>query len=220
MVSVLIGMVNISMLIFVFSDVNEINVSYIVLALFGLMPFIISLIFVFLAYKMRNKTGVKTAINIISLFYIVACAIYMFVWLFVYAIVAAMNPATNISSYEYNEHFDYFPKEIPDNCIDVAYFYRPGALQGGTTKLLYLKLDEKDIQKYKKTAQKRAIDKETNSHRHYHNTPYEDKEISSDFTTYVLEAECDDSGWCNHGLDEHIAINEKTNEIIFYYENW
>ena len=41
-----------------------------------------------------------------------------------------------------------------------------------------------------------------------------------DYTIYLIEGNCDDSGYCNHGSFLLVAFNEKTKEIIFKSEQW
>ena len=53
----------------------------------------------------------------------------------------------------------------------------------------------------------------------FNNTPAHDKNIN-DYTIYLMDGDCDNSGYCNHGNYIIAAFNKKTHEVIFSSEQW
>ena len=124
---------------------------------------------------------------------------------------------------------DYFPKKISKNVEKTMFHYNPQFLQGGEIFSLYMKCDKNIIKEYDKkykkyklednSVEKQEIKKFNISFLYY--TPYnKNYDKVDDLTFYLLYRECDESGYCNHGRIKLIAIDENSNEIIFYYENW
>lgn len=134
-------------------------------------------------------------------------------------------PTNDINKYQkLRPNEEYLPAYIPENVSDVNMYYNTGILQAGTYLVLYYKTDDNEIDYYvnnydklKDNVSQTAV--ETLGNRIYYDTPYESG-LNEDFIKYQIYASCDDSGYCNHGIDKHYAINNKTNEIIFYYATW
>ena len=53
----------------------------------------------------------------------------------------------------------------------------------------------------------------------FNNTPAHDKN-TYDYTIYLMDGDCDNSGYCNHGNYIIAAFNKKKHEVIFSSEQW
>lgn len=166
----------------------------------------------------KYKKGKILANIIFPIIVIIPYLFYVIISIFFIGFIAVENPDTKLS--QYKQCLDYFPKEIPDNYKEAKYYHSYPFLQAGEETMLYLKIDEDYINYYRKKYQ----DKTVRLHKDA-SDPYEDRyqdfvSITKDFDLYLLDSSCDDSGYCNHGREEYILINEDTNEILFYYSAW
>lgn len=143
---------------------------------------------------------------------------YLIIIIFFFGFIAVENPYTNIRSYE--QYLDYFPKEIPDNYKEAKYYRSYPFLQAGEMIILYLKMDRDYINYYREEYQDKTVRLHKDASDPYKSNYQDFVSITKDFDLYLLDSSCDDSGYCNHGREEYILINEDTNEILFYYSAW
>ena len=120
------------------------------------------------------------------------------------------------------------PKQIPDNVKNVQFYYAPSVLQCSTDYILYYIDENINLDKFNDYFKDKAI---WIGHKKEYTekiglltgifsfTPAKYKN-EDDFITYLIEVECDDSGYCNHGEYLFPAINENTNEIIYESSSW
>ena len=195
------------------------------------LPTLISFLLIYLNEK--NKLKNKWA-NIIQLLIIVPSFIFVAITFSIALLIETIDGVENVVNYRriYNYYkFDYFPKKIPKNANNIMFHYNPSLFQGGEIMSLYFKSDNHTINQYIKKYKKRSkwvgnFENKTDSY--YFNeeiyifTPYHESTLKemNEFTIYYLDGECDNSGYCNHAWCEIIAINNKTNEIIFFFSQW
>ena len=147
-------------------------------------------------------------------------------------ILMAINPVTNPKYYNFfvnsNDLTEVFPKKILDNVKNVQFYYAPGILQGSTDYVLYYIDNNITLDKFNDQLKNKAIwigrEGEYTEKRGlltgvFSHTPIE-YENKNNFIIYLIEGECDDSGYCNHGNYLLAAINENTNEIIYESSSW
>lgn len=105
----------------------------------------------------------------------------------------------------------HFPPTVPGLASNVRFFYRPKGFQGGEQTQLRMVLPPNEIAAIKQRFL--PLGKDAQNHagrfRNADNTGFED--LADDFEAFVLDA--DDS---NHGHSYGVAINEKTNEVIYW----
>ncbi|MCX4364181.1 MAG: hypothetical protein OSJ70_00210 [Bacilli bacterium] len=178
---------------------------------------LLSMLLVFLKNKYENSKFLNIFIVISSFPFL----ILIFLALMFIGVIISLTPDKKLSKYKYSDYINYFPKEIPKEYEAASYYRTYGFLQGGDFIVLYLQLDSNSISDYKSKFEKINVERPENTETNftYFNSPYE-KGVTSDFKMYTIEAKCYKSGYCNHGLDKHVVINENTNEIIFFYGNW
>lgn len=201
-------------------SINEVEKNkFVFLILLGIAPSLIFLILTIILNVFKEKTSLISIIRIISYILLFLYIFYFMLVYFCYIAIMADNPEVSIESYNYNKKINYFPKEIPKEYEDVAYYHKYPFMYGEKI-ILYLKIDEQLIKEYKKEFENKTVEREKNMSKYveYSNTPYEDKSTEG-FDWYIIESKCDDSNYCNHGIDKHVRINEETNEIIFYYHD-
>lgn len=199
--------------------------------LLSFLPCIIYIILIVVQNHFSNVDTVKRSTNAIAIVLSCFLFLYYFVSLFMYGLISFMNPVTDIKYYK-SKVFDgkilqVFPKEIPDNVKETDFLYSPGFLQAGTVLRLYYKDDSLTKEEFEKKYKDKAIwigyEKEYSENKGlfsdiYYNTPaYETKD---DFLIYLIEAYCDDSGYCNHGYFLLASHNDKTNEVMYILEDW
>lgn len=207
--------------------------AQLIIFLVAFAPFIIFIIFVFMIYKYNKKKKVVYALKTISIVITCLLLFYYFIALFFVVLIEATNPMTNPKYYSYHISVTpvlkkAFPSKIPKNVDNVKFFYVPGILQGGTRYTLYyidknMTCDKFD-KKYKKQAEwvghkdgyteKRGLLSGA-----FYSTPSEYKN-ENDYIIYLIDGNCDNSGYCNHGSFLIAAFNEKTHEIVFSAEDW
>ncbi len=199
--------------------------------LISFLPCIIYVMLIVLKNHYNDSEQTKNRINSVSITMIFALLFYYPVLLFIYCLTAFSNPVTDVRYYQYKVNSErllqVFPKEIPSSAEDVMFLYSPGVLQAGTVYRLYYKdyslTKEKFDNKYKGKAtwigykgwytEKRGLFTEL-----YYETPAEVTE--DDFLIYLIEGNCDDSGYCNHGDYLFASFNEKTNEVVYMSNSW
>lgn len=193
------------------------------------IPCILFVIFTIVIYKNKKKRKVYSIFKTIST--IVTCLLlfYYFIAMFVVVLTEAINPMTNPKYYSFHiPDKKVFPQKIPKDVEDVKFLYAPGILQGGTRYTLYyvdkkMTLDEFD-KKYKKQAEwighkDEYKDKSGLMGGVFYSTPSEYKN-ENDYVIYLIDGNCDDSGYCNHGNFLIAAFNKKTNEVVYSTESW
>lgn len=209
---------------FLLWTINEMKSEQLLfLVLLGFAPSLMFLFLIILSSLLKNKEVFLRVMKIISYILIIPYLLYLMFVFFVYIALFSDNPEVSLDSYRYNKEINYFPKNIPNNYVDAKYYHKYPFMQGGEEIILYLKLDDERFLEYKNNLDNKNLERNKEmvdiKSKFYCNTPYE-KGITDQFTLYTIESKCDKSGYCNHGLDKHILINEEEKEIIFYYQNW
>ena len=118
----------------------------------------------------------------------------------------------------------HFPKEIPKEANNVSFWENPQFLQGGFRMFLMYETTEKDIAKYRKKYEPLAAavipPGEQKAYRQDYTVPdisvMEGRELTDAFEIILLGG----TPFGNHGFSRGLAVNEKTNEILFFYEIW
>ena len=210
---------------------DEFLVSLII-SLIGYLPAIVFLVITLIRYYKADSQKVKRASKSITVLLTAGLLYYYIFAIFICAFIEVDNPVTNINNYKSKLNdsslLKVFPKDIPANVEKVDFIYAPGILQGSTKVALYYvdknMTKEKFDRKYKKKAiwigylgeytEKRGLLSSA-----FTKTPASSKN-ESDYIIYLVEAECDESGYCNHGSFNFAAFNEKTNEVIYKFEEW
>ena len=197
--------------------------------LLSFIPFVLFLFFTFIIYKNKEKKKVFYTFKTFSIVLTFSLILYYFIALFYITIFEATNPMTNPKYYWFHKpNFDVFPGKIPSSAKDASFIYFPGVLQGGTRYTLYyvdnnMTLDEFD-EKYNDKAKWIGHMDDYKDNRGlldgaFYYTPSEFKN-ENDYTIYLIEGKCDDSGYCNHGSFVIAAFNEKTNQVVYSAETW
>ena len=220
---ILFGLLNVILMI-IFLTINSFNIYNFTLFLIGLLPTFIWFISLILIKIYKNKTTLRRVLNILSIILIIVYIPFLFIWLILYSLTKSFNPENDINNYQQYSYNDYFPIDIPSNYIDASFYHSYPFLQAGEEIILYLKLEKQEILNYKNQfiLYNNEIHKDMLSSFpiSYRNTPYESNVIDNNFDIYIIESTCDDSTYCNHGLNKHVTLNENTNEIVFYYHKW
>lgn len=204
----------------------------ILILLASFIPFILFLIITFIMYKFNEKKKVVSAFKVFALILFCLLLYYYFIALFVINAIEATNPVTNPKYYSYyvtdSRLKKAFPNKIPKNVDNVKFYYAPGFLQGGTRYTLYYVDNNMTLDKFDKTYKKKA---EWIGHKNeytekfgllssiFYSTPSEYKS-ENDYIIYLIDGDCDNSGYCNHGYFLIAAFNEKTHEVVFSSEAW
>lgn len=118
----------------------------------------------------------------------------------------------------------HFPKKIPKEAKNVSFWENPQFLQGSFRMLLMYETTEKDIAKYRKKYEPLALAVipagEQKAFRQDYYMPdisvMEGRKLTDDFEVILL----DGTPIGNHGYSRGLAVNEKTNEILFFREIW
>lgn len=192
-------------------------------------PFLIFSLIAKLSYKSPSKNKKYRTITIILSLILI---FYYFVILFLSIFLAAINPVTNPKYYNYyvkGEKLEkVFPSKIPIEAKDINFYYAPGILQGGTMYSLYYVNNNITKEMFDKKYKSKAIwignideykDKEGLLTGVFSYTPSYNKN-ENDYTIYLIEGRCDNSGYCNHGSFLIAAFNEKTSEVVFCSQDW
>ena len=147
-------------------------------------------------------------------------------------ILQSLNPVINPNYYNYyiqtSNLKEKFPNKIPNNAENIKFIHSIGIFQGGTIYSLYYidnkMTDEIFMKKYKNKAIwighiDEYTDKKGLLSGVFNDTPAHDKN-TNDYTIYLMDGDCDNSGYCNHGNYIIAAFNKKTYEVIFSSEQW
>ncbi len=204
---------------------------FIILAV-SYFPFLLFLIITLLCYYFGDKKQKRFVFKAIAGVLSWLLIYYYFIAIFTICLLESVNPVTNIKYYKHyvggSELTKVFPKKIPDDVENIEFYYAPGILQGGTNYVLYYidrnMTPEKFNENYKKQAiwighKKEYTEKNGLLSGAFAYTPAYLKN-EEDYTIYLVEGECDNSGYCNHGKFLLAAYNEQTNEVIFSAESW
>lgn len=200
-----------------------------IILLISFIPFFIYLFMSIISYKSNKNIG--TILTILSIFIASSLVVYYFLVLFISVLIVFVNPITDPKYYNYYVRDKtlnkVFPEDIPKDVNDVNFHFSPAMMQAGTVYTLYYVDNNMTAKKFADKYSRQAIwigKKEDYSNKDllkgaFSFTPakYNNED---DYTIYLIEGECDDSGYCNHGLFLLAAYNEKTNEVIFAYEDW
>ena len=214
-------------LLFYESLFRPINIILITLLL-SYIPFIIFFIISLLSYHFKDNLKAIKIIKIVTKIFTYLQVFYYFMAIFMITILMAINPVTNPKYYNFfvnsNDLTKIFPKKIPDNVKNVQFYYAPGILQSSTDYVLYYIDENLDLNQFKDKAIWVGYEKDYTENRGlltgvFSHTPIE-YENKNNFIIYLIEGECDDSGYCNHGNYLLAAINENTNEIIYESSSW
>ena len=206
---------------------RSINIILITL-LISYLPFIIFFIISLLSYHLKDNLKAIKVIKIITKILIYLQVFYYFMAIFIIAILMSLNPVTNPKYYKFFVNSDeltkVFPKQIPYNVKNVQFYYAPGVLQGSTDYVLYYIDENINLDNFKEKATWIGTKDEYTEVNGllsgaFSYTPIEYKNEDS-FVIYLIEGNCDDSGYCNHGKYLFVAINENTNEIIYKLSFW
>ena len=200
--------------------------------LLSFFPFILYLILLFLFIKNKDNLTKTIVLKWIFRFITIGLLFYYLFALIVIGFEEAESPVTNPKYY--NQYINstglkkLFPDKIPSNVENVKFYYAPGMLQAGTRYTLYyvdknmtLSMFDK---KYKDKAEwighiKEYNEKEGLLAAAFSSTPanYNNED---DYIIYLVDSDCDKSGYCNHGYFLLVAYNEKTHEVIYASESW
>lgn len=218
-------------LLFYESLFRPINIILITL-LISYLPFIIFFIIFLLSYHLKDNLKAIKNIKIVTKILTYLQVFYYFMAIFMITILMAINPVTNPKYYNFFVNSDeltkVFPKQIPDNVENVQFYYAPGVLQGSTDYVLNYIDENINLDKFNDLFKDKAIwigyKEEYTEKRGLLSGAFSFTHIKykneDDFIIYLIEGECDDSGYCNHGNYLLVAINESTNEIIYESSSW
>lgn len=199
--------------------------------LFTYAPCILSIIITLVSYLFKKSKIMKILIDSLCTFLILIYVTWYLITMFWTAIDSALIPITDISEYEKSlskTELLVFPKEIPENVQNVEFIKLNSVLSSGAETALYyidpnLNLDEFDKKYREDSIWIGSIEDYTENPGlltgAFSNTPayYTNEE---DYTIYLIEGRCDDSGYCNHGELLMVAVNPETNEVIYKSEDW
>lgn len=207
------------------------------LTLTGVIPPIIFGIALYRKYKFSNIKKTKSTINWFTTIITILLPIYYIATAFILLMTLLGKDITDYHYYKRftsNNQYIAFPKKIPKSAENINYYYKLPFLQGGETNLLYYKDNTLTKEKVNKMFSKAiwigAIKEDDRiDYILESNTPTMDEVFYNtnriegyleDFTLYVFDASCDESGYCNHGNFLIAAYNDNTKEILYRYENW
>lgn len=133
-----------------------------------------------------------------------------------------------LNNYPENALISCFPAQIPEDAKDVVFRYHPAILQGGENYELKFKANSEFLNnKAEEFARKskwigRMSDREAEKHGVISGSLGElgYSDLPDDFTVYLLNGEPYQPGNWNHGKVSLVAVNRKSNEIIFHAEDW
>ena len=178
----------------------------------------------------KNNKKIKNILIIITQILLCLMFVYYFIAIFILGLMMATNPITSVDKYKQQVETyrleKVFPRDIPKDAKSVKFFSRPAFLQGGTEVILYYVDEDFDMSTFNKKHQKMAKwvghideyhDDDASFNQVFYNTPVKNEK---DFTIYLIKSSCDNSGWCNHGDYLLAAANDKTNEVVYSYEDW
>ncbi len=199
-----------------------------ILSLICFLPFYGSLYFIEQYLRCKDKMS-KIFYNVVTLFFILPFIIFQFMMAFICSLFSVVNdyPISDFNEYwrAYRVFDDsiigeFLPKKQSDTIKFNRFYYQEGILQGGTTFLLEVQVDDKTITEYKDKLESREIFVDEDTLKLIQSSCEDGSHNLESYKIYYLRARCDGSGYCNHGEDAHVSIREKSNEITFYYSYW
>lgn len=206
--------------------------DFAIVLLASYLPFIFFLVITLLCYYFGNKKEIRFVFKFISGVLTLLLLYYYVMAIIIIGFLEAENPVTNVKYYKHQvngtELTKVFPKEIPDDVENVKFHYAPGVLQAGTNYMLYYVDKNMTMEKFDNNYKEKAIwighkkeytEKTGLLSGAFSYTPANYKN-EDDFIIYLVNGECDDSGYCNHGKFLLAAYNEQTNEVVFRAEYW
>lgn len=118
----------------------------------------------------------------------------------------------------------HFPCRIPKDAKNISFREHPQFLQGGSRFLLMYETTAEDMQSYRKKYEPLAkAVLPAGEWKAYEGDYYvpsgvvmDDRELTEDFEVILL----DGTPFENHGYSYGLAVNENTNEILFFREVW
>lgn len=192
------------------------------------LPFFVFLIITIVFCCFKEK--VKKVFKIISIILCPMLLFYYFITLFLCLALSSMHPITDIKYYNHyvsGELLKVFPKKIPKDVKNVEFYHSTGFLQGGVDYYLYYIDEDMTKEEFNDKYKDMAIwigykDEYTEKDGLFAGlfTYMTDYENENDYLIYLIEGNCDSSGYCNHGNLLAVAFNEKTNEVIFRSGTW
>lgn len=201
-----------------------------IIILISFLPFLIFLLITIFSYYHKEKY--KIVIRVITIILSILLIGYYFIATFLCIILQSLNPVINPNYYNYyirtSNLKEKFPNKIPNNAKNIKFIHSTDILQGGTIYSLYYidnkMTDEIFMKKYKNKAIwighiDEYTDKKGLLSGVFNNTPAHDKN-TYDYTIYLMDGDCDNSGYCNHGNYIIAVFNKKTHEVIFSSEQW
>lgn len=204
------------------------SIMTLIVSLICFIPFFTSFIFL-KKYLCCKGLMSKIFYNIVTLLLVIPFVMFHFTILFICGFFSALNdyPIRDFSDYwKVYRVFDdsvigeFLPKKQSDKVKFNRFYYQEGFLQGGTVFLLEIQTDGEMIKDYQERLESISIQVDVDTLRLLQNSSEDGSYNLESYKTYYLEARCDDSGYCNHGRDVHIAIREMSNEMTFYYSYW
>jgi len=182
--------------------------------------------------KISKKVSV--VINIILIFVLSVAMFLNGIWM-LFADLA--EPTTNVHKYAKvlkiyhyprSKYIKHFPKEIPCHAKNISFWENPQFLQGGSRILLMYETTPMEIEEYRDRYSQQAQivlpkGKKEFVTNEYYVISIDDvlgKKLTDDFEIIILESKpYQEANW-NHGYTYGLAINDITNEILFFSEKW
>ena len=206
------------------SQIFEANEKITVL-LIGFVPVIVFLIITLAINYFYKKNIIQKTLKILNIFLIIILPIYYLMGFSACTIIKISNPIVNIRNYSdivNGDLLNTFPSSIPENVVNIRLTYSPALLQAGEQITLYYIDDNLNFEEFDNKYKEKAIwignvdnydENEGLLTGIFSNTSVT-YETENDFTIYLIEGKCDDSGYCNHGEFILAAMNPKTNEVM------
>lgn len=195
-------------------------------------PFIIFAIITWFSNYFYYKKYVQTITLVLSVIITWGLLGYYCVVLFFGCCYASENDYTNIKNYERIVNSEYllkvFPKNVPINVSNIQFSYNHGFLQGMSWISLSYEDDKlnKDLvdDKFNDISSRVGSLEDFSNDNFFQstvflNTSFEEDE-KKEFTIYLIDSFCDESGYCNHGGYLIVAYNDKAQEILYKYYHW
>lgn len=203
-----------------------------IMMLFTVIPCIGYLIIIILSNKFAFKKYSMVIIKVISIIYTFLVLVYYLVLCFCFTLLELDDPIKDVKYYKDYINGDYllsiFPKEIPNDVEDVLLIYSPNVLQSGEVTSLYYVDSNFDIKyydnKYLESAKwvgykNEYMDNKGLFGRIATYMPIEYSE-EDEFKIYLMDEDCDDSGYCNHGKFLLVAVNEDEGQVLYTFQRW
>lgn len=230
---------------FIFGILNLL-INYFFCRLFNLgnmiiafIPFIVSVLFLFLLCKKDIKNWIKECINGL----IVTLGIILLIVNFGGLIInETFEQNTDVKSYSRvrricgnSKQMEHFPKRIPKTAEEVEFLEWAPFMQGGSGIYLSYNIDEETTQKIDDEYKDKSMYVLNNMQeviitgqnidmlsRIKDEISYNEiLNISDEFTLYILGAEkFSGEGYWNHGVEYGIIINKTKERVTYFHEKW